>query len=153
MKVLKKNVGFALLGLFVLLIVIPGHVESKKMIYILTQDLTQPVLDKIVISKKSIDGGLRILFKTRDTAKIDMLKAIFAKCTKIAATPEANNHPFELLYSNKVKWTIIETPKGIQLEMISDQRDMVKIIRKVLLPRRIYRSEIDQENTAFPTER
>lgn len=80
--------------------------------------------------------------KSRDKQKLAELKGIIEACRKEAET-QANDaaHYYELLYRKGISCTVTDIKGGFQLEMVSDNPELVKIIKKVYLP--IQRRSVD----------
>lgn len=120
-------------------LLLPGfrmEASSKNEVYILTRDITLPVLDKVKSKIKKMDNGVTIEFKSKKEDKLAALKGIMDKAMQQCAALQGNPRPYELLYVKAVKATLTEIPQGLKLELTSDEKEMVDIIKKVQLPKK-----------------
>ncbi len=109
---------------------------KKREIFILCRQIISPqVLERIIVKKKKLKNGIRIAMTSRDKQKLQVLKGIIETCRKEAETlKDDSKHYFELLYRKNVTFMITDVKNGFQLEMVSDDAELVKKIKKVYLP-------------------
>ena len=113
--------------------------KSKKLV--LTNYLNAKMLDGVKRSKKKIDKGVLITFKTKKAAKLDLLRRLFDHVRQESAKPEAGSgHENELLYWKEVSWTANRTEKELKIEITTEKPELVKKIRKVGLPPAVFKS-------------
>jgi 3D (Asp-Asp-Asp) domain-containing protein len=116
-----------------------GHqvIEAKKKeVFVLSRQIISPqVLTKIDVRKKKLKNGILIVMKSKDEKRIQVLKAFIQRCLKQAeALTDDSNYHYELLYRKGVTCTVTEVKNGFQLQMVSDDPELVKIVKKVYIP-------------------
>jgi hypothetical protein len=109
---------------------------KKKEIFVLCRQIVSPqVLESIIVKKKKLKNGIRIAMTSRDKKKLQVLKGLIETCKKEAETlKDDTKHYYELLYRKSITCTITDVKSGFQLEMVSDDAELVKKIKKVYLP-------------------
>ena len=122
--------------LFVGLVGLQVMEAKKKEIFVLCRQITSPqVLESIIVKKKKLKNGIRIAMTSRDKQKLQVLKGLIETCRKEAETLKDDaKHYYELLYRKNITSTITDVKSGFQLEMVSDDAELVKKIKKVYLP-------------------
>jgi hypothetical protein len=134
---MKTIVGLTVLSIIFCLMGTRVMEAKKKEVYVLSRHIVSPrLIDKVTVKKKKIDKGLRLTMKSREEKKIQVLKGIIEKCLKEAETLTSDaNYKYELLYRKEITSTLTDIKNGFQLEMVSDNPELVKIIKKVYIPR------------------
>jgi len=135
---MKKIAGLMILSLFLGLAGASVLEAKKKEIFVLCRQIVSPqMLERVIVKKKKIENGVHIIMKSRDKQKLAMLKKIIETCRKEAQTlTDDAAHYYELLYRKGISCTVTDVKGGFQLEMVSDNPGLVKIIKKVYLPKR-----------------
>jgi len=133
---MKKIAGLMMALLFFGLLGFQVMEAKKKEIFILCRQIISPqVLERIIVKKKKLKNGIRIAMTSRDKQKLQVLKGIVETCRKEAETlKDDTKHYFELLYRKNVTCMITDVKNGFQLEMVSDDVELVKKIKGVYLP-------------------
>jgi len=141
---MKKIAGLMMAILFFGLVGFQVMEAKKKEIFILCRQIISPqVLDSIIVKKKKLKNGMRIAMTSRDKKKLQVLKGIIETCRKEAETlKDDTKHYFELLYRKNVTCMITDVKNGFQLEMVSDDAELVKKIKKVYLPIKRLRDDV-----------
>ncbi len=133
---MKKIAGLMMVLLFYGLVGFQVMEAKKKEIFVLCRQIISPqVLDSIIVKKKKLKNGIRIAMTSRDKQKLQVLKGLIETCRKEAETLKDDaKHYYELLYRKSLTCTITDVKRGFQLEMVSDDAELVKKIKKVYLP-------------------
>jgi hypothetical protein len=133
---MKKIAGYMMVLLFFGLVGLQVMEAKKKEIFVLCRQITSPqVLESIIVKKKKLKNGIRIAMTSRDKQKLQVLKGLIETCRKEAETLKDDpKHYYELLYRKSITCTITDVKSGFQLEMVSDDAELVKKIKKVYLP-------------------
>ena len=133
MKKIAVLIGVSLfLGLW-------GHqvIEAKKKeVFVLSRQIISPqVLVKVTVKKKKLKNGILIEMKSKDEKRIRVLKEFIEKCLKDAETlVDDSKYHYELLYRKGITCTVTEVKRGFQLQMVSEDPELVKIVKKVYIP-------------------
>ncbi len=137
---MKKLAGLIVLSLL-LAFVTPQPVAAqkepeKKEIFALSRHIVAPtVLENVDVKVKKLKNGIRIAMKSKDAEKIQNLKSIVEQCLKDAAALTSDDlFRHELLYRKGVTTVVSDIKKGFQLEMTSEDKEMVKLLQNVYLP-------------------
>lgn len=140
---MKKFFGLMTLSLLVFLIGLqsPLNAGDKKDSYVLSIKITKQLLEDVKVSKRKMGNGLRLEITSPNPKKIEFIKNVFLTCQTEAAVENAETtHPNELLYLKTLKYSVSDMSNGIKIEMTSDTPETVKIIKKVIIPRTIFRN-------------
>jgi len=152
----KKIAGLVTVLIFFGLVGFQVMEAKKKEIFILCRQIISPqVLEHIIVKKKKLNNGIRIVMTSRDQKKLQLLKGLIERCLKEAEILKDNTkHYYELLYHKSVTCTITDVKSGFQLEMVSDDAELVKIIKKVYLPKKRRYEDVtsNQEGDLFIVE-
>jgi hypothetical protein len=116
---------------------------KKKEVYVLCRQITSPqVMTRIEVKKKKLKNGILIEMKSKDEKRIRTMKAFIERCLKQAESlPDDSKYHNELLYRKGITCTITEAKRGFRLQMVSDDPELVKIVKKVYIP--IQRRNLD----------
>lgn len=135
-----KKIAVLMVLALVLMVVMPQLTQAKepekKVIYALSRNLVAPnVLDNITVKVKKLKNGVRISMKSKDVERLQAVKSTIEQCIKEAAALTSDaNYPQELLYRKGVTSVVTDVKGGFELEMTSDNEELVKLLKEVYLP-------------------
>lgn len=143
---MSKILSLALLSLFILVTGIfdagiYGKSTGKRGKNVICKQITPPMMTGVKVSKKKLENGILITMKSKKPDRVELLKRVVVGNLQQAARLEtAEGHENELLYVKGIQSTITEEPGGIQIQMISEDAALVKVIKKVYIPSPPYMS-------------
>ena len=112
-------------------------IEAKKReVFVLCRQISSPqVLAKIAVKKKKLKNGVLIEMKSKDEKRIRVLQVFIERCLKQAETlVDDSKYHNELLFRKGITCTVSEVKHGFQLQMVSEDPELVKIVKKVYIP-------------------
>jgi len=142
---MKKQIpGLLILSFLIGLTTVSFIHAAKREIYVLCRQIVSPqVLDHISVKKKKLNDGVLLTITSKDEPRLKGLRGIIENCMKAASTLESDaKFKYELLYRKGVTCTITDVKNGFQLQMISTDPEMAKILKKVYIPKRRYGSDV-----------